>query len=454
MILLLLLLLLPNSWLNFVRFLIIFHIIVSAAALRKSSVPEERIIGGRYSTKQAHPFFVKLEKHGSLYCGATLISSEWLLTAAHCNTVGLTAIFGMNGNTNIFGRNTVTMRFPHPNYHDEIFNDVMLLRMAKPIVGIVPVRLNDDLPVRTMINETLTVIGVGTETAHAFSPSEFLREVNVEAKSHTDCSTAYASSSSSSSSSSQGLLVIDERTMMCAAKSGKDSCFGDSGGPLLDRNGIQVGIVSWGYGCANDAYPGVYTRVSAYMDWIQETTCNNTNWEAPDWCADTATDLEGTPTRSPTLNPVVGRWTKQPLTNAERDSLREMSCHDASSEFQFQTDDGQYHSCSWLAQNPQQQNILCVAGHKAYSLCQETCHRCQEEDPCTDDHEVKFYTNWDYGFQTCRWLSESITRIDKFCTTKYEAYHTCRETCKNCDTPSMGSPSRTHRASGGGGRQG
>ena len=58
---------------------------------------------------------------------------------------------------------------------------------------------------------------------------------------------------------------VDE-TMMCAAKSGKDSCQGDSGGPLFDKeNRILVGVVSWGYGCAQPSFPGVYSRISTVV---------------------------------------------------------------------------------------------------------------------------------------------------------------------------------------------
>ena len=60
--------------------------------------------------------------------------------------------------------------------------------------------------------------------------------------------------------------------MMCAGEAGHDSCQGDSGGPLTCGEGqdkVLCGIVSWGRGCALRGYPGVYAKVSAYIDWIK-----------------------------------------------------------------------------------------------------------------------------------------------------------------------------------------
>lgn len=59
--------------------------------------------------------------------------------------------------------------------------------------------------------------------------------------------------------------------MICAADTNKDSCQGDSGGPLFDMKSQKlVGVVSWGYGCADPQYPGVYSNIAKQLDWIRE----------------------------------------------------------------------------------------------------------------------------------------------------------------------------------------
>lgn len=102
----------------------------------------------------------------------------------------------------------------------------------------------------------------GFQSVENFTYSEELRKVDVPIVSREECAVQYEDHVSD---------VTDN--MICAGykKGGKDACVGDSGGPQVDSTGVLVGLVSWGNMCALPGYPGVYTRVGNYIEWIAET---------------------------------------------------------------------------------------------------------------------------------------------------------------------------------------
>jgi hypothetical protein len=125
-----------------------------------------------------------------------------------------------------------------------------------------PVLLNSD-PDVPRLNSSLTVIGFGATLTERLSDT--LQKVDIYPVDSNTCIRQYRFGA-----------IIDPATMLCASHPlpDHDSCSGDSGGPLLDKaTGTQVGIVSFGVGCGDPNFPGVYTRVSAYTNWIHDRIC-------------------------------------------------------------------------------------------------------------------------------------------------------------------------------------
>ena len=154
-----------------------------------------------------------------------------------------------------------------------------------------PVKLNVD-PSYPVANQALVVGGFGTTSEGGYL-SKRLRKVTVPYIEPSTC---------------DGLMGPRNTTSeLCAGElaGGKDACQGDSGGPIF-ANGVQVGIVSWGVGCARANKPGVYSRVSGGIDWINEQVCALSS-SPPSWCAEeksAPSPAAPAPTSAPAVAPV------------------------------------------------------------------------------------------------------------------------------------------------------
>ena len=239
---------------------------------------DPRIIGGEPADLGEYPFMVALlyepwggSDYQMQYCGGSLIGSRWVLTAAHCvdfltSAEELTVVVNRTDLESGDGTRVEAKNFYiHPDYITSTSGtpDVALIELAKPVRGVEPIQLagaGDDI--YETPGELLTVIGWGntTMTGHPNYPSE-LQELQVPVVSDAECDFAYGG----------GVIVEVE---VCAGDRAVDSCQGDSGGPLFatTENGdwVQVGIVSWGFKCGKEHFPGVYTEINSPIvrDWI------------------------------------------------------------------------------------------------------------------------------------------------------------------------------------------
>ncbi|MFD3410675.1 serine protease [Streptomyces cyaneofuscatus] len=231
--------------------------VVGLQPVTASAAPNP-VVGGTRAAQGEFPFMVRL----SMGCGGALYAKDIVLTAAHCvsgsgNNTSITATAGvvdLQSSSAIKVRSTKVLQAPGYN---GIGKDWALIKLAQPI----------NLPTlkiatTTAYNQgTFTVAGWGANREGG-SQQRYLLKANVPFVSDTACRSAYGSS-----------FVAGEE--ICAgylSTGGVDTCQGDSGGPMFRRDNagawVQVGITSYGQGCARPNYPGVYTEVSTFASAI------------------------------------------------------------------------------------------------------------------------------------------------------------------------------------------
>ncbi|MEV5320099.1 serine protease [Streptomyces sp. NPDC052687] len=239
----------------------------AAAATALTAAPSavaapQPIVGGTTTTTSAYPFMMQItDASQNQFCGGTLVSPTKVVTAAHC-MVGETtsSVRVVGGRTYLNGTNGTVARVSkiwiHPNYTSATRGEdvaVLTLSTSMPYATAKYVSSTDTSVYAA--GTTARVLGWGT-TSQSGSSSNQLRTATVPIVSDTSCRSSYGTD-----------FVASE--MVCAGYSsgGVDTCQGDSGGPLL-VGGVLAGITSWGEGCAQAGYPGVYTRLTTFSSLV------------------------------------------------------------------------------------------------------------------------------------------------------------------------------------------
>jgi len=234
------------------------------------------IVNGETAIPHEFPFMAALMNLNRQFCGGSLIDDNHILTAAHCvahmSKYDVQNLRVRLGDHNIkdgtSDGTTVEKRVKRVIRHkgfssSTLWNDVAILTLEDDVrygPNIQPICLANGN--RKYVDNIVTVAGWGTLREGGSQPSNLMK-VDVKVWTNERCKSSYGSSAPGGITSH----------MLCASDYQKDSCSGDSGGPLFDcpygGSCEQIGIVSWGIGCAKQQYPGVYTRVTEMMPWIK-----------------------------------------------------------------------------------------------------------------------------------------------------------------------------------------
>ncbi|XP_071542408.1 trypsin-like [Panulirus ornatus] len=234
-----------------------------------------RVVGGNFAEFNEYPWMVAIMYKGHFYCGGTLISDRYVLTAAHCikgvSVHNLQVMVGDHIRSFPIETNSKEYRVVYSIYHQEFNrstynNDIALIKLGQKVEykwysrpACLP------MPDSDYVGELAVVTGWG-RVSEKGDPTDTLTEALLPVFSNAVCRTL------------RYLPHEITENMLCAGyvNGGTDSCHGDSGGGLLmqgsDGKMDIIGVVSWGQGCGRRGYPGVYTRVTRYLSWIEKHT--------------------------------------------------------------------------------------------------------------------------------------------------------------------------------------
>ncbi len=286
--------------------------------------PDTRIIGGSEATEDRYSYAVSLRNEYGHFCGGSLIAKDVVLTAAHCQTGSYYVVVGQHDMDEYYDGEGLYVKtdVPHPSY-DAMANDkdFMLVFLDGAVAeNANVVRLNSDSSVPA-VGQEVTVMGWGDLIAadDISEISDVLKSVNVKVISNEQCEASEGFVDGYYTSYDNQIT----ENMLCAREYQRDSCQGDSGGPLVIKGSdagsdVQVGVVSWGVGCASVDFPGIYARISQVYEWVENEVCTYSSYasEAGFNCGSVSTGIGNGSAGSPVDDTASGT---EAVSNADND---------------------------------------------------------------------------------------------------------------------------------------
>ncbi|XP_055598668.1 chymotrypsin-2-like [Uranotaenia lowii] len=223
-----------------------------------------RVVGGSDAALGQFPYQASIRTPANQhFCGGSIISSTWILCAAHCtqgrtpaNTEVVVGILGRFEGTRL----PISEIINHPEYGSiSLDNDISLIRLAAPLTfgpNVAAVQLADQ-----RITQGNAIVSGWGQTDHPGDAAEVLQFVSKPIIDNDACRAQH---------NAINALRVRDNNICAGGELGVGACMGDSGGPLT-IGGIQEGVVSWGIACAQGV-PDVYARVSSHRDWIRQNT--------------------------------------------------------------------------------------------------------------------------------------------------------------------------------------
>ena len=275
--------------------------LVETAGLPGNEESEERqavqpsIVGGQETDIQSFPWVVSIvssqapDAYAGHRCGGTLAASDRVLTSAHCvfngdAVVSPEELWVLAGQADLSGNSGQTVRvteiLPHPEFDAQTGDhDVALIRLSRGLeYAPVHIPFLDPHPL-VEAGAEVTVVGWGSmaSSEDLAAYPYILRKAKLQLTDAGQCQESLRLHT--------GQAYAITARMLCASSltSAADACTGDSGGPLLYWHPdlgtwIQIGVISWGIGCAVPELPGVYANLHPLASWIRDAMASSPDW--------------------------------------------------------------------------------------------------------------------------------------------------------------------------------